>query len=218
MQILLNCGSCASPPTLPAIPADPCCETPPRYSQIGRIIIAPCNVPDPFELEDGAAVLVAGVIDNTNTDGTKAKALVGKGEKPDHEATIYEGAFRRQSISSRAFTINFTFSVGTVALYQFARALQCNYTRMRFWFEDIGGWLYGPVAADGTLGQGGLVPTMVDVQLAAGGGRDDLKEAVLTIMFDGNADPDIYASPFALNCGCPPIESEGEGGGGGGGG
>jgi len=206
MQIFLDCGTCTVPVSLPAIPADPCCEAAPQYAQIGRVIIAPCDVEDPFEIDTGEAVLVAGVIDNTNTDGTKAKAFVGKGEKSDHEATIIESSFRRRLISSRAFTIEFTFSLGDDAMYSFARALQCNYTRMRFWFEDIAGWLYGPVAADGSLGTGGIYPTLVDVQLPAGGGRDDLKEARLILEFDGNVDPPRYATPFADNCGCEPIE------------
>lgn len=205
MQILLTCAPCGVVGTLPAIPTDANCETPPQYGQLGRIIIAPCGVPDPFELEEGAVVLVAGVIDNANTDGTKAKAIIGQGGKGDHEAVIYEGAFRRRLISSRTFTIEFSFSVGTAALYNFARALQCNYTSFRFWFEDIGGWLYGPIVADGAAGTAGLIPVFVDVQLAAPEGRDDLKVARLSIEFDANVDPGRYATPFPLNAGCAAI-------------
>jgi len=206
MQIFLNCGDCNTPISLPAIPADPCCEAAPQYSQIARIIIAPCGVEDPFEIEDGEAVLVAGVIDNTNTNGTKAKAFVGKGEKADHEATIIEKSFRKRGISGRSYSIEFTFSLGTKAMADFARALQCENLRFRFWYEDVGGWLYGLVAADGSLGVGGLYPTLVDVQMPHGGGRDDVKEARLILEFEAKGDPPQYATPFADNCGCEPIE------------
>jgi hypothetical protein len=213
MNIFIDCGSCASPVTLPALPADPCCITPPGYSQISTLIITPCGAEDPFVLETGDVVLVPGEIDNTNADGTKSKMLIGQGGIGDHEPTIYDGPFRKQIVSNRTYSMEFEVSLGDAAAYDFLLRLQCNFQNFRFWYQDLAGWLYGTVNAALATDFGGITPSFVNVQMPKGAGRDDLGTANVLSNWEAETDPVRYLSPLAIDCGCVPVEEEEELGG-----
>lgn len=183
---------------LPALPADPYCQIVPDYSQVGQVIIAPCESDDPFTLDTGAAIIRT-AIDNDNTDNTAPRLLVGQGGVDEHEPIIYDGAFRKQIVSRRSFTLNFQVVVKDQLVYDFLRAMQCA-PRFRFWYIDVADWLYGIVAAAGALG--GLIPSQVNVQMPKGAGRDDLQSATLIITWEDKTDPARYASPLPVGDAC----------------
>lgn len=186
-------ADCATPLLLPALPADPYCELAPKYSQVAQLVVAPCQSEDPFIDDTGSAALHTTLIDNTNADNTAPRLLIGQGGVDEHEPVIYDGAFRTQKVSRRNYTMNFGVTIEDPLQYEFLRALQCG-LKFRFWYIDLGNWLFGPLEALG-IG-GGLIPSLVNVQMPKGAGRDDLGSANIIITWEDNTDPARWVSPL----------------------
>ena len=205
----------------PALPQDPYCTLAPDYSQVAALFIAPCESEDPFVfnpyvppvVDPPAAAIPANVglsstaIDNTNTDNTTPRQIVVQGSVSEHEPTIYDGPFRRQLISNRAYTLEFIIPIPDQATYEFLRSLQCN-PRFRFWYQDIADWLHGPVAEATDDDLGGIIPTLVNVQMPKGGGRDDLQTATIILSWDAprSGEPPRWKSPLPYTISCQPAE------------
>lgn len=198
----------------PALPADPYCVLAPDYSQVAILFIAPCESEDPFVFTPEAAGppivpasvgLSATAIDNTNTDNTAPRQLVVQGSVSEHEPTVYDGPFRRQLISNRAYTAELIVPIPDQLTYDFLVSLQCN-PRFRFWYQDIADWLHGPVAAADDDELGGIIPTLVNVQMPKGGGRDDLQTATIILSWDAKTDPPRWPSPLPYSQSCAPVE------------
>lgn len=184
---------CADVNTLPAIAADQdCTGYTQTLSQVCDLYILPSATADLFDNWDAEPIVnttpASGVgVDNTNTDNTKAKWLVGIGGVAEPEETIDEYPKLQRKVTERLYTLTFRVFNLVAAQYNFLRQLQCGDTSFTFYYGDLGGWIYGV--------EGGLSPTSVDVDFPHGGGNTDKNVAILTITFRANGDPDRFVNP-----------------------
>lgn len=197
---------CGAAYLFPALPADPNCIEAPKRSQLNYLFIAPCTAVDPFELSGSAAVLVSSAIDNTNADNTKTRQLLGEGGIPEHEATEVEAPNRKILIldDGRGYELTFKVIVTNALVYAFLQRMQSGWLDFRFWYQDLGGFLYGKVLAADATTFGGIRPLYVNVQFPKGEGRDDLQYANVIIRWDADADPPRYVSPVTPADSCVP--------------
>lgn len=197
----------AEPLLYPALPADPNKILPPDLSQISAVIITPCDAVDPF-VNDGSGniSLVAGEIDNTNTDNTKSKQLTVEGGIPEHEVVEIPGPNGTVLIPAggRTFEPSLRCIISQDEVYEYLRTHQSGQLDFRFWLIDRGGYLYGPVLEADATTYGGIRPAYVNVQFPKGSGPDDYGYADLILRFRADADPQRYDSPITLTDGCVP--------------
>jgi hypothetical protein len=198
-------SDCSESLLLPALPADPFCLVSPDYSQVAMLVIAPCESEDPFALAEGDVILSTTAINNANTDNTAPRLLVVQGGVDEHEPVVYDGPFRRQIISQRGFTLTASISLADNTVYRFLQFLQCN-PNFRFWYIDVANWGHGPVAVEGSIA--GLTPSLVNVQMPKGAGRDDLQKANIIIQWEDKGDPIRWESPLTATTACEPPEPE----------
>ena len=165
------------------------------------LVIAPCESEDPFADAMGVIGLSTTAIDNTNAANTAPRLLVVQGGVDEHEPVVYDGPFRRQIISQRGFTLTASISLADNTVYRFLQFLQCN-PNFRFWYIDVANWGHGPVAAEGAIA--GLLPSLVNVQMPKGAGRDDLQTANIIIQWEDKGDPVRWASPLTSATSCEP--------------
>lgn len=162
-----------------------------RYSQIYSVIIKPTAAAAPLNWASAPAVTeVSGEIDNTNTDGTKSKRLVGEGEIPTPEKVEDEYPGRKTKTSFRTYTLNHTIKNLSDEQYDLLRQIQCGYTGFEIWYDTVGGHIFG--------GANGIDISFIDVDFPKGGGRDDKALAILTIKWEADGDADRGNSPFAM--------------------
>jgi hypothetical protein len=189
----LSCpADCDTTFTLPAIAADQDCTTVTfNYSQVCGIYFVLVDADDPLTWTDPAApTATAGAIDNTNTDGTKVKYLVGRGGMAAPEKTELSVFKRKTKVVNRRFTLTLTVDNMTDANYEFLRKLQCGDTSGTFYFEDVADFIYGP--------EGGITPRSVDVDFIHGEGDDDVQSAQVIIVFDSNdGNPPRFSNPLS---------------------
>lgn len=190
-----------------ALPADPNCVLPPGLAQVNYLFISFCTAVDPF-VNDGSDVitLVANEIDNTNADNTKTRQLLGEGGIPEHEVTEVPGPNRSILIPAggRKFEINHRILITDNDMRNFLRKFQGGKLNFRFWYQDLSGWLYGPVLPTLSTTYGGIFPSFVNVQMPKGEGPDDYNYATLTIRWDADADAPAYISPVSVSSTCVP--------------
>lgn len=177
---------------LPAIDADQDCITITyKKSQVCAVVFQPTTgtgpVPsDPTDWTD--PVEWATLIDNTTTDNTKHKYLVGVGGVPVPEKDELELPKNRTRALDRTYSLSFSLRNLTDSHYDFMKALQCGWTGFKFWYETVGGRFFG--------GSVGIEPSKVDVDFPLSEGRDDYEEAILTIEWEACGDPDRTDTPF----------------------
>lgn len=183
---------CSDVNLLPAIVAEQdCTGYEQTLSQVCDLYILPSATDDIFA--DWATTPTnvtpaSGVgIDNTNTDNTKSKWLVGIGGVAEPEETIDEYPKLQRKVTERLYVLTFRVLNMVQAQYDFLRKLQCGDTSFTFYYGDLGGWVYGI--------EGGLSPNSVDVDFPHGGGNTDKNQAILTISFRANGDPDRHVNP-----------------------
>lgn len=138
----------------------------------------------------GSAGLVAGdfAIDNTDATDVNQKQLFGVGsiaEPEESEATINDF---QSIVLNRRYTLTFTtYDLGDDT-YDYLRKVQCGKVRPKFVFGDVGGYLYGI--------DGGIVPAKWTVAFPHNTGQDALNQAIITILFDADTDPDRVVNPL----------------------
>lgn len=175
--------------TLPAIAADQSCTSYQQgRSQINRLYIIPAGASDILADWATTPTYVANSIDNTTTDGSKAHYLVGIGELPAPEKTVLDYPDLKRKAESRLYAISFRVLNLNAAEYDHLRKLQCGSTDFTFYYGDLADYIYGI--------SGGLEPEMVDVDFPKGGGNDDRNQAVITLSFRANADPERRTNPL----------------------
>lgn len=198
---------CDTANNLPALPSDPNCILAPELSQVNYLFFTPCTAADPF-LNDGSNVvsLVSGEIDNTNTDNTKTRQILGEGGIGDHDVTEVEGPNRTTLIPNggRGYELQHRIIISDQETYEFLRQLQKSWIKFRIWYQDLGGFLYGKTEETGSSAYGGIRPSFVNVQFPKGEGRNDRGHATLIIRWDANADPHRYVSPVTVADDCQP--------------
>lgn len=189
----LSCpADCGSAFQFPALTADQDCSTFDRYySQVAYLYVIPDGASDPLDWTDPDVPAAASPseIDNTNTDNTKVKFLVGEGEIAVPDKQVEELPLRKQAISGRDYLLNFTVKNMTSLNREFIRNLQCNPTNYKFYYGTVGGHIFGPA--------GGITPSFSDGDLPLNGGRDDREIGVALIRFQSSdGDPPRYSNPL----------------------
>lgn len=193
----LTCpADCDSPPTLPAIPADQSCTAyDQKYSQICGVYIIPEDATDILDYTVPTAPVVAtSTVDNTNTDNTKAKYVVGEGGVPAPEVIVGEYPKRKTRVTDRIYTLTMRVKNTAATLNSFFDILQCGDTNFTFYFENIGGFIFGGYSGGAP---GGIIPDSIDIQRPLDGGRDDKMYTDIVITWTADGDPKRYPNPYA---------------------
>lgn len=191
-SILTGCpADCDEDNLLPAIPeSQDCTSYPQTLSQISDLYIMPnTSGVDVFTDWATTPTATASAIDNTVTDNSKAKWLVGIGELPAPEKTTTEYPKLKRKNDERLYSISFRVLNLVDAQYDFLRQIQCGWTDFTFYYADLAGFAYGIA--------GGLVPEFVDVDFPKGGGNTDKNVGVITLQFRADGDPERRANPLA---------------------
>jgi len=190
-NIFLDCPvDCDTDLLLVAIPEEQDCTSyDQQYSQVSDLVIQPTGATTPFASWSTTPTLVSGAIDNTVTDNSKCKWLVGEGgiATPTKEVSDYPK--RKQKTTNRRYRLEHTIRNLTDAQYDFCRQLQCGWTGFTFWHADLGDYIYGSAT--------GIVPALVDCDFPKGAGRDDKSFATIIIEWDADGDPERRVSPLA---------------------
>jgi len=161
-----------------------------KYSQIYSIVLMPDGETAPLNWSAAPTVtLVSGEIDNTTTDGTKSKWLVGEGGIDAPEKILDEYPGRKTRTSFRTYTLTFNVKNLIDKQYSFLRQLQCGNTNFKLWYDTVGGHIFG--------GANGIDISGIDCDFIYGGGRDDKELATITITWEADGDPVRGVSPFA---------------------
>ena len=185
---------CSDVNLLPAIVAEQdCTGYEQTLSQVCDLYILPSATDDIFA--DWATTPTnvtpdTGVgIDNTNTDNTKSKWLVGIGELPASEKTTTEYPLAKSKTTDRLYTLTFRILNLSAAQYTFLRQLQCGTLGFTFWYGDLGSWLYGL--------SGGIVPDFVTVTFPKGEGNTDKNVGIIRLSWKADGDPERRVNPLA---------------------
>lgn len=171
------CDECSDITQLPVLDANQLCYVRPRYSQIGAIIFFSDGLPLPTDWTDEESFCNA----LNNTDEQKGKYLAGIGSLAAPEKTKPALARGVEKVTMRKYTIEFEVKNLSDTNEAFLKTLQCGFRGFNFWYQTIGGRIYGNPS--------GIRPAFVDVDFPLDGGRDDYERAVITIKFCSLTDP-----------------------------
>jgi hypothetical protein len=188
---LITCpADCDDDLLLPAIPENQDCTSYDQtLSQLSDLFIIPDGAADIWATWSTTPTYVADSVDNTVADNSAAHWLVGRGELPAPEKTTVEYPKLKSKTTKRIYTITYTVLNLSATQYEWLRKMQCGWTGFTFYYADLGDWVYGKA--------GGLSPSFVDVDFPKGGGNGDVNQAIITLRFEANGDPDRRVNPFA---------------------
>lgn len=126
-------------------------------------------------------------IDNTVTDNSAVKWLVGMGGVPAPEKTNQDRPKHRSKVTRRTYTLTFTIPNVSDANREFARALQCGDTNFTFWYGN----------EDHVFGDpDGIEPSSVDADLPLGEGTDDNEQIVIYLTWEATGAPQRRNNPY----------------------
>lgn len=188
------CAACDEDTLLPAISADQeGCETR-ELSEVSDLYIIPEEASDITASWSTTPTYVSGSIDNTETDNTKAKHLVGigtVGEPTSTEVPFPKGVTKNVD---GTYTLEFNFynlAGGTQKNqgYDLARKMQCGWLGFTFYYGDRADFIYGKA--------GGIVPSKVVVVFPKGSGTA-VNVAIIRISWKADVDPDRKINPIAV--------------------
>lgn len=191
----ITCPSaCSTDLNLVAIASDQTCVKVPFKSQVSRLYIRPDGAADPFTYPggDGGAdpTLTASALDNTTSDNSTTKYLVGKGGVAEPEEDIYEGAEGKHIIDKRRYRLEFEVNVRELAVRNLIRQLQCGWLSFTFRYGTRGGQLFG--------GDSEIIPVFVNGQLPLDAADDGREIGRIIIEYEtDNGDPPRHANPHA---------------------
>lgn len=182
----LNCPiSCENNLQLGAIAVDQNCNSIPKLSQVCDLIIRPTNAPLPddwtnkYDLE--------GIIDNTVTDNSKAKWLVGRGGIPEPEEIIVPLLKFNQKRVKNIYELTFSTSILEDLNYSFLKQFQCGWKDFSFWYGTRGGRFFG--------GPTGIFPSFVVSRMPLLDGEDDTEEGIIIIRWCADGEPERTMIP-----------------------
>jgi len=155
-----------------------------RDSQICDLIIIPHCADDVFDWSGGACpeFLPSG-IDNTVTDNSKAKRVVGEGGIDVPEKAVENFPRNVQFISLRRYRLEFRVKNMSDGHIEMLRKLQCGWTGFTFYYLTVGGRLHG--------GQGGFLPAFVDADMPLGAERGDKEYGDIIIEWETDIFPPV---------------------------
>ena len=102
---------CATGVQYVAIDADQSCVPVPKKSQVNMLVITPDGAPQPIDWSVSPVLYIASSIDNTVTDNSKSKSLVGMGDVAEPETTEQDMPNGISAVISRKYTLTFRTSV-----------------------------------------------------------------------------------------------------------
>lgn len=187
----ISCPSgCDSSLQFAAIPTDQDCILPPKLSQVSDVYWQPTGAEAPFSYSGDTVTAPSGAIDNSATDNSKSKWLVGKGGVAEPEVSTYDGPKGKTAVTKRRYRLEFEVNVREKAMYDMVRYFQCNPTNFNCWYADRGDFLYG--------GENGITPVFSDGLLPKGNGDDDNQFGTIIIEYEtDNGDPPRHTNPLA---------------------
>lgn len=160
---------------LPVFPvSQDCVSYPQLHSQVSGLVILPYGATPPGDwtsIDDWTAT-----IDNTDTSGTKARYLVGKGSfllNQQVQATLSGGRL----VENRERSYRLTFNVLNMdeGHYDFGRKLQNNVRSFSIWLETLGDRMIG--------GDIGIKPFYVNADFPFNGENGDRESMIVTMDF-----------------------------------
>jgi len=190
-------SDCDDDNLLPAIPEiQDCANYEQVRSQVHSLWIMPqvggTPSADPFTNFATTPTVTAGAVDNTETDNTKAKYLVGEGGIAEPAETVLDYPLLTEKVVDRQYELAFTVKNLVAAQYEFLQQLQCGNIDLTFYYGSGMGstqWAYGK--------QGGIAPKKVTVTFPKGAGKDDRDLAIIKLTWLATGDPDRRANPYA---------------------
>lgn len=186
---------------MPAITSDQNDVRPPKLSEICGVLILPMGAAPPTSWTDASAI--EDTSDNTVTDNSKTKWIVGRGELPDPEEVIISMGRDERRIGRRLYALEFEVNVRCDPELSFVRTFQRSYRSFRFWLATRGGRFLG--------GSRGIFPKFVTA--SAPYLRDDLERAFLRFEWfaDGSPSRATVSNLFTGQSGTPdtptPVEN-----------
>lgn len=169
-----------------------------QLSQICDLYIKPdkvTTVPASFSTADMATYLTAEV-DNTNTDNTKIKWIVGEGGIPIAEKSTKEVAKNGVITTKRTYTFTYKITNLTPNMYDFLRRIQCGWKGFVFNYATVGGCMFGNDNGGTPNLCVGICPQTVDANIPLDAGREDTKYGEIIITFCSDVDPARIDDPF----------------------
>ena len=112
---------------------------------------------------------------------------VGIGGVAVPEKTVIEYPKRKKRTGDRTYTLSMRILNLSDGQYEFLRLLQCGSTAFTFYYGDLADYVYGK--------SGGLSPESIDVDFPKGPGNDDRNEAVITLTWIADGDPERRINP-----------------------
>lgn len=157
----------------------------PKFSQVTGLIMLPFGAMGPTSWVDQSDM--EGVIDNENTDNSKAKYIGGKGSVAEPEVVVVNLGKRARHKAAARYTLEYEVGVQNSGQYALAQKLQGNYRGFRFWFLTQSGRIFG--------GQNGIEPDYISSVLPLGGEHDDVEKGIFRIEWyaDGDAPRSLYS-------------------------
>lgn len=188
---------CGDDNLLPAIDAiQDCTSYTQEISQVHTLYLMPqvggTPSADPFTNFATTPTVTASAIDNTGTDNTKAKFLVGDGGVAEPTETVVEYPKLNEKVVERLYELVFNVRNLSDAQYAFLQQMQCGNTDITFYYSSGMGtvvYVYGK--------QGGIAPRKVTVTFPKGAGRTDRDLATIKIQWLATGDPDRRLDPYA---------------------
>jgi hypothetical protein len=188
-NIFLSCpANCSTDLDYVAIDVDQDCAPLLLKSEVSDLIIQPDGAPDVFADFATTPTYTALSIDNTVTDNSKSKHLVGIGDVPDPTETEVILPKGKVGLSDRTYTLNFTVMNMSDAQYAFLQQLQCGTLNFTFYYADRADKLFGI--------QGGIVPASIRVRMPKARGEASVSQATIVITWVADGDPDRRVNPY----------------------
>jgi hypothetical protein len=174
-----TCHDCDNVLNFPVLPELGCFDAP-THSEVGAIIFLPTGATAPADwtsVTDWKAVF-----NNVDTSNAAAKIFMGIGSIAEPETRQQRIAKGVEEIFLKRWTLEMLTNTMGNTIYAFVRFLQCHPMNYRFWFWDMGGFLYG--------GENGIKPWLTDANVSRQSGEQSLLSATAKITYQ--------------NCGCDP--------------
>lgn len=184
-QFLNGCGTVL----LPELPTANDCGLSPLLSQVCGLLILPKGAPGPSSWVLPGAM--EAIIDNTVSDNSAGKWLIGRGSIDRPEDIIVSLGKREKKVGARLYTLDYEINIRANAIYAFMQTLQSGWKGFNFWFNTRGGRLLG--------GPNGVCPDFVTAWAEYGAEPGDVERGFIQLQW--YADGDALRTLATLNPG-----------------
>lgn len=189
INTFLSCpADCDTELLLPAISAEQDCTNYDQpKSQVSDLFIRPTGAPDIFGSWSTTPTYVADSVDNTVTDNSASKWIVGIGNVAVPEKEVAQYPKGKTKTRLRLYTLR--IRTLNPAMYDFCRKLQCGATDFTFYYADRADYVFGKT--------GGISPKSVDVDMPKEGDETSTFFAEIIITWEADGDPERRVNPYS---------------------